>query len=326
MGSGTKHWITSRIPLARYHEYMAKDSGISQGDTFGHLKVIDPEARIVHPSGSRRAALCRCDCGQFKLVSWNHLTYGRVTSCGCRAANVARIMVEPGFRAGSFTVLGDAPHDRHGTRRLLLRCDCGTETTRSLYAVEAARLGHCGSAVHRQAPAEPPPAPRKRRKGVVHPDDRWGARTVVETGLRLHRNRAVRVRCDCGRERVVSLYSLMHSQSCGCLRSGRRSHGLCHHELFQVHKAMMARCYRPGSKDYRNYGARGIRVYRPWHDVRQFIADIEAEIGPRPEGRYDSGWALYTLDRINNDGDYCPGNMRWATRLQQVHNRRPRQP
>ena len=88
----------------------------------------------------------------------------------------------------------------------------------------------------------------------------------------------------------------------------------------------MARCYKPGSKDYKNYGARGIEVYRPWHDVRNFVADIEAEIGPRPEGTYDSGWSRYTLDRIDNDGDYRPGNMRWATRLQQVHNRRPLPP
>ena len=72
---------------------------------------------------------------------------------------------------------------------------------------------------------------------------------------------------------------------------------------------MMARCYREASKDYKNYGARGIRVHKPWHDVRQFVADIEADIGPRPEGRYASGWSRYTLDRIDNDLGYFPGNI-----------------
>ena len=130
------------------------------------------------------------------------------------------------------------------------------------------------------------------------------------------------MRCDCGNQRVVTVASLIRSKSCGHLPR-HVTHGLGHHELYEVHKAMMARCYKPASKDYRNYGARGIEVYKPWHDIRVFVADIEAGIGPRPAGKYASGWALYTLDRIDNDRGYVPGNMRWSTRVEQRHNVRP---
>lgn len=73
---------------------------------------------------------------------------------------------------------------------------------------------------------------------------------------------------------------------------------------------MLQRCTNPRVTGYANYGGRGIRVNPRWETFENFLADM----GERPNG--------LTLDRINNDGNYEPGNCRWATRLQQVHNRR----
>jgi hypothetical protein len=75
-------------------------------------------------------------------------------------------------------------------------------------------------------------------------------------------------------------------------------------------KEMRKRCTNKNRKEYRDYGARGIKVCARWNDFRTFLSDM----GPRPKGT--------TLDRINNDGDYEPGNCRWATYLEQNRNRR----
>ena len=69
------------------------------------------------------------------------------------------------------------------------------------------------------------------------------------------------------------------------------------------------------------YGGRGITVHPPWvTSYAQFRDDVLAEIGPRPEGVTPGGLLMYSLDRIDNDGHYEPGNIRWATPSQQNRN------
>lgn len=86
------------------------------------------------------------------------------------------------------------------------------------------------------------------------------------------------------------------------------------HPLYQTWTGMLHRCYSEDSKNYPNYGGRGIEVCERWHDVRLFVEDIERELGPRPEG--------CTLNRKDNDGNYELGNVEWATRGQQARNTR----
>lgn len=157
--------------------------------------------------------------------------------------------------------------------------------------------------------------------------DRYGQGTVTETGLRLPGTRkgqpvttpGARLLCDCGNQYTARNNNLRsgNTTSCGCRKqAARRTHGLSSHPLWGTWHAMLYRCEDPGHHAWPHYGGRGITVCPAWHDLAAFITDIETAIGPRPAGK--------TLDRIDNDGNYEPGNVRWATRAEQVANARNR--
>lgn len=88
-------------------------------------------------------------------------------------------------------------------------------------------------------------------------------------------------------------------------------HGYVGTKMYGVWQAMKRRCYNPNTKDFRNYGARGIEVCSRW---RESFENFLEDMGTCPPGR--------SLDRINNEGPYEPGNCRWATKSEQNSNRR----
>lgn len=94
----------------------------------------------------------------------------------------------------------------------------------------------------------------------------------------------------------------------------KAKHGMSATSIYNIWRSMRQRCENPTAKDYRFYGARGIAVCAEWQDFLTFFADM----GHPPSGK--------TLDRINNDGDYCKANCRWASPTQQANNKRARGP
>jgi hypothetical protein len=96
-----------------------------------------------------------------------------------------------------------------------------------------------------------------------------------------------------------------------------RSQPASEHYLYNTWNKARARCHRPRDEHYDYYGGRGIQMYPEWRvNPVAFYNWIQANLGPRPDGT--------TLDRIDNDGHYEPGNLQWAPASVQANNRRPR--
>lgn len=149
---------------------------------------------------------------------------------------------------------------------------------------------------------------------------RFGRLTVFSAGGRDKYGARIYVcKCDCGTELQVVRQSLKsgNTKSCGCLKQElarviSRTHGYASlkTKTYNAWLNMRSRCSNESGPGWKNYGGRGITYCSAWEDFANFLHDM----GESPIG--------LSLDRIDNDGNYEKDNCRWATRLEQVHNRR----
>lgn len=138
---------------------------------------------------------------------------------------------------------------------------------------------------------------------------------LSEAGVNKHQKRLWLLQCDCGSTTtaVAAQVQAGKTKSCGCLARtrGNPKHGGRHHPLYATWCNMKARCDNPNHPQFKDYGGRGISYNPSWALFPAFLQDVGEK--PFPEA---------TLDRINNDGDYTPDNVRWADRTTQRINSR----
>lgn len=154
---------------------------------------------------------------------------------------------------------------------------------------------------------------------------RFGRLVVVAEAPRFNGRDMWFCKCDCGQTKTIAGRSLRskNTSSCGCLQKEKTiannkrnsAHGMCHTKIHRVWLHIKDRCNNSNCKSYCNYGARGILICDEWKNDFQAFYDYVSQLP-------HFGEEGYSLDRINNDGNYEPNNIRWATRKEQANNKR----
>jgi len=152
---------------------------------------------------------------------------------------------------------------------------------------------------------------------------RFGRLEIVSEAERLRYKHGTQrqfvCKCECGNIITTTLPHLRAGNvaSCGCLQSDsgrlRATHGLTGSHLYMVWVNMKTRCNNPNASRFENHGGRGIQVCDEWNESFDSFAEWAMSNGFSP---------ALQLDRIDNDGNYCPSNCRFVTRKQQARNKR----
>jgi len=211
-----------------------------------------------------------------------------------------------GTRHGGYTVVDHVDGDH---RRV--RCDCGAARVVFTGNLKSNRFGcwDCAMRAH--------PSRKIDRTGQT-----FGAWLVIADDDRGCRRKAL-VRCTkCGHEQRTWLSNVVNGYSKGCAPCAWKENGerardpnaLSHHPLFHTYSGMFPRCFNERSDGYARYGGRGITVSPLWLGDGGFERFAEY-MGAKPTDDH-------SIDRINNNGSYEPGNVRWATQSQQMRNTR----
>lgn len=203
------------------------------------------------------------------------------------------------MKINKWTVTQTTSPNKWGVTEYLCICDCGTERYQQLSTLSKNRSKGCMSC--RRVPME----------------KKYGKWTIIsEAGSNRHNQIIYNVKCDCGFEKIVRKWSLISGSttqcnSCAFKQNSKRAykHGLTKTKVYAAWSDMKRRCLNQTHVYYKNYGARGIKIYEPWYEFICFFKDM----GHVPKGKQ--------LGRKDVNKDYTPDNTIWVTAKENTNNR-----
>lgn len=155
-----------------------------------------------------------------------------------------------------------------------------------------------------------------KRKSVIKTGDKFNKLTAIKFS---HRDKGSIqfwiFKCDCGNEKIIKVNAVKNrsTKSCGCIRKEKNNnfkHGKAKTRIYYSWNSMKRRCLNKNNPAYKYYGGRGITICKEWLKFENFYKDM----GDRPKNK--------SIDRINNNGNYCLENCKWSTPKEQNNNRR----
>ena len=271
---------------------------------------------LINAEGERHW-LCRCKCGIEKKVNKYTLKNGlskRCRTCSTKERKWPKFAKDiSGNKYASWTVISRADGE-FNEPYWNCQCKCGNKRAVSGSSLRKGKSKRCKSCASRE---------KFRPLGLKIAKDlknkKFGKWTVLERSTSINGRSRWLCKCQCGTKYNVLSQTLLDGRSTRCIkcspRTGNVSHGLCRNgkkpEYF-VWRSIKDRCFNPNTKAFKNYGVRGISICEKWKNSFEAFYKY---MGSQP-------FKGSSIDRIDNNGNYEPGNVRWATRKQQMANTR----